>query len=207
MTRRQLTRAQLEANKREREERQPALARQVAERSAHKATNIHAVQKTVRKARRHEAEDAKTVEKPQVARRYQMASSLPAFETPEGMHYEWVRRDDRTRGDYANLRKHLRSGWEIVRASEISQRYLPTIQIAEFGDCIGNEDSVLLKLPLELKADRDAQHNETRDARTAAVNGKNVSVERLHKSIPVFTEENTQTVSKPRVTTQAGYRT
>lgn len=186
-------------------EKEGELAKQVRERSRQKR-GVNFVSKEVRPNIDREAESVTTVTKPGARRRYVAPSNLPAMPDLPGYHMEYVRRDERKEGDYANLKKHQRVGWEPVRPSELGLEHLPTTSLAQFGDCIGNEDTVLMKLPLDLWADREEQIAEIRDGRTAAVNGKELSVDQVHGSLPVFTEKNEHSITKPSVTVRAGFR-
>lgn len=179
------------------EDRGAAIAQQVRERSR-KASPMNTLAKKATTTRRAEAIAAKEVAKP-VGRRYVRPSALPGIPNLPGYHMEYVRRDNANKGDYANLRAHLRSQWEIVRASEIDGVYLPTIALTGHGDCIGNEDSILMKLPEDLKADRDSQYTEKRDSVTRAVNSKTPNIETEHPQMPVEVLENRTAQSRPQV--------
>lgn len=182
---------------RSREERAPEFANQVRERNR-VSNKSNVVDRKVTTTRRAEALATKEIVKP-AKRRYVRPSMLPGIPDLPGYHMEYVRRDNQNKGDYANLRAHIRSGWEIVRASEIDDKFLPTIQLTGHGDCIGNEDTVLMKLPEDLWADRQSQINDKRDTVTRAVNSKNPHIDNAHPAMPVVVEENRQSTSSQQV--------
>lgn len=155
---------------------------------------VHAIKHTVHTSRKQEAAASKEVAKPP-RRRWQRASTLPAMPELPGYHVEYVRRDNRNRGDYANLRAHLRSGWDICRVSDYVQENLPTIEIASHGEVIGNDDTVLMKIHEDLWADRAAEYNDARDLTTKAINQKTPHLDVSHPHLP-FYKDDMKNVSK-----------
>lgn len=196
-----MTRARdIEAIRVDREQRAPEFAKQLRERSRKKDVTL-VVDKRVRRTSAQEAVASREIAKPQ-GRRYVRPSMLPGVPDLPGYHVEYVRRDNSKQGDHANLRAHLRSKWEIVRASELKEQDLPTISLTGHGDCIGNEDTVLMKLPEDLWADRNSQLNEHRDSVTRAVNSKQVNLDVSHPHMPVDVLTNTQSTERPKVRVQ-----
>lgn len=155
---------------------------------------VHAIKHTVHTSRKQEAAASKEVAKPP-RRRWVRASTLPAMPELPGYHVEYVRRDNRNRGDYANLRAHLRSGWEICRVADFEQENLPTIEIASHGEVIGNDDTVLMKIHEDLWADREQEYNTARDLTTLAINQRMPQLDTQHPSLPIYKDE-TKNVSK-----------
>lgn len=190
----------LEAIRIDREQRAPEFAKQLRERSRKKDETL-VIDKRVRRTNAQEAVASREVVKPK-GRRYVRPSMLPGVPDLPGSHIEYVRRDGSTKGDHANLRAHLRSKWEIVRSSELKEQDLPTISLTGHGDCIGNEDTVLMKLPEDLWADRNAQLNAHRDSVTRAVNSKQVNLDVSHPHMPVEVLTNTQNTERPKVRVQ-----
>src|SRR5271163_488098 len=151
-------------------ERAPEFARQARNRT-HKPADggIHAVKRTVGKSRMQEAAATTNVVTPP-AKRWMRASALPAFPPPPGCHHEWVRRDNRNRGDSENLVAHLSEGWDFCRRSDYPGRHVPIIaSLSNYGELIGNDSSILMKSPLELKQERDEYYRNRRDKATRAV--------------------------------------
>lgn len=173
-----------------------ARAKQKRERVGERTADggVHAIEHTVHQSRKQEAAAARNIAKPP-RRRWQRPSMLPAMPELPGCHVEYVRRDNRNRGDHANLRAHLRSGWEICRVSDFAQENLPTIEIATHGEVIGNDDTILMKIDLDLWADREAEYNDARDLATKAINQKTPHLEVQHRDFP-FYKDDMKNVSK-----------
>jgi hypothetical protein len=148
---------------------------------------VRRISHTVHTSRKQDAAAAKEVTKPP-KRRWQRASMLPAMPELPGYHVEYVRRDNRHRGDHANLSAHLRSGWELARASDFELANLPTITIAAHGEVIGNDDTVLMKIEEDMWAERTAEYDGVRDAATRAINRKVPTLDVQHPSLPVDPE-------------------
>lgn len=173
-----------------RKSRAPARAKQQAERVGDRKADggVHAITHTVHQSRKQEVAASKVVAKPP-RRRWQRASTLPAMPELPGYHVEYVRRDNRNRGDFANLRAHLRSGWEICRVSDFAQENLPTIEISSHGEVIGNDDTILMKIDLELWADRTHEYDSARDLATKAINQKIPRLDVQHPDMPFYKDD------------------
>lgn len=173
------------------ESRAPEFARQARNRSHKKADGgIHAVKRSVAKSRVQEAATVTEVARPP-AKRWMRASALPNFPAPPGFHLEWVRRDNRNRGDSENLVAHLSEGWDFARKTDFPGKYLPTQRVSDYGEVIGNDSSVLMKLPLELKRQRDEYYRSRRDKTTRSVGEKDPAPEGVsHPSMPIVEDEN-----------------
>lgn len=143
----------LEAVQRQRAAK-PELARQKRQRVGHKADGgIHAVKRAQTPSRVQEGGDVHEIEWPTV-KRHVRASALPAIVPPPGYQLKYVRRDNRSRGDNANLLRHLHEGWVVARASMFKLQHLPTTRIAGHGEVIGNDDSILMICTIEKAAER-----------------------------------------------------
>lgn len=175
-----------------REQKAPELAKVVRERTNRKSDGIAEVSHTVVRSRKQEAAKAKDLGRP-ARRPWQRPSMLPALADPPGYHIEYVRRDNRNRGDNANLGAHRRSGWEFCRASDFELEHLPTVSIAGYGEVIGNDDTVLMKIDEETWAERQAFYEGQRDAVTAAVDAKQMQVDVTHPAMPIVDMENRTT--------------
>lgn len=172
------------------EQREPEFAKQIAERNRHSADgDIHAVERPRIASAKKQLKQAHDVKKPP-RRRYGSVSSLPAIKPEPGYHYCYVRRDHRYRGDNANLRNHQRLGWEMVRASEVPEEFLPTTSLAGFGDVIGNEDSVLMKIDLETWSLRNAEIEDRRDHITRLVNSNKIHSDFYHDAVEMEVLKN-----------------
>jgi hypothetical protein len=172
-------------------ERAPEFARQARNRSSKKADGgIHTVKRAVGKSRAQEAAETTEVAMPP-RKRWVRASALASLPPPPGYHLEWVRRDNRNRGDSENLVAHLSEGWEFARKSDFPGKYVPTQKVADHGELIGNDSSILMKLPLELKQQRDQYYRERRDRSTKAVGMPDPSPEGVsHPDMPIVEDVN-----------------
>ena len=84
-------------------------------------------------------------------------SNLDAPEPPEGFHHRWVRSEFRGQQDEKNVMGRLRSGYELVMASEYPDRLdLPHISEGKYKGVIGVGGLLLMRCPVEVKEDRDA---------------------------------------------------
>lgn len=178
----------------------PELAKQIRDRSRKKVTDINAVDRRVHTSRKVEMVESKEVKRP-TKRQYMEPSHLPGMPEIPGYHLEYVRRDNRGRGDYANLSAHLRSGWEFARKSDFANEHLPTVRLDQHGDCIGNDDTVLMKIEDEMWAQRNEIYNTKRDKTTRAINRKIPTLDVSHPHMPLFQADirNETEVSMPRV--------
>lgn len=173
-----------------REQFAPEFAQQVRERNrARSDGGVHAVTHTVHASRKQQVAASQKVATP-AKRRWRRASLLPAMPAPDGFHLEYVRRDNRNRGDCANLNAHLRSGWEICRASDFDIEHLPTQLIAGHGEVIGNDDTVLMKIDEDMWAERNEEYEAIRDATTRAINDPNPHLDVNHKHMPIVDNMN-----------------
>lgn len=182
------------------EQNKPELAKQKAERNRKKADGgIHAVSHTVRSSRKQEAAAAHEV-KTVPRRRWKRGSFLPGMPELAGYHIEYVRRDNQNRGDMANVSKHLMEGWEFCRKTDFAVEHVPTQALGNHGEVIGNNDSLLMKIPEEMWADREAEYQGNRDRATRAVSSKTPHVDESHPAMPLTDLENRSTTNRPRVT-------
>ena len=84
-------------------------------------------------------------------------SSLDAPEPPEGFHHRWVRAEYRGQQDEKNVMGRLRSGYELVMASEYPDRMdIPSVQDGKYKGVIGVGGLILMRCPIEVKEDRDS---------------------------------------------------
>lgn len=152
---------------------------------------IHTVDRAVKQSRKQEAEESATVIRPPV-KRWQRAHALAQnLVAPPGTYIEWVRRDNQHRGDHENMIAYIQEGWELCRKTDFPKHTLPTQRLPDHGDVIGNTSSVLMKIDLELKAQRDAFYNDKRDATTKAVNKPKPGLaDAAHPAMPLVEDEN-----------------
>ncbi len=187
--------------------KQVAMAKQKAERVVQKAAsgNIHAVNRKSHKTLKQEAVDTKTVVRTP-KRRYMQPSHLPGMPELPGYVLQYIRRDNRNRGDCANLSAELRSGWEICRKSDFAEEHLPAVHLTAYGDCIGNDDTILCKIAEDMWAERQAMVDDKRDSITNVINRKTPSLDVSHQHMPLYTPDikNEHSVSMPNVRLRTG---
>lgn len=188
-------------------QRRAALANQRDQRAVKKdaASELHEVDRNVHRSIKQEVAASQQVVKPP-KRHYMQPSFLPGMPELPGYHLEYVRRDNRNRGDCANISAHLRSGWEVCRKSDFAEEHLPTVRLTDYGDCIGNDDTILMKIHEELWAEREAMVNGKRDSITNAINRRTPSLDVSHPHMPLYTPDvkNEHEVTMPRVRVRPG---
>ena len=97
-------------------------------------------------------------------------SNLDAPEPPEGYHHRWVRSEYRGQQDEKNVIGRLRSGYELVQASEYPDRMdLPSIADGKYKGVIGTGGLILMRCPVEVKEDRDEYFRNLTNDKTAAI--------------------------------------
>lgn len=178
-----------------REAKKPALAKQLAQRRRNRADgDVHAVERRIAPSRTQEAAKTKEVDRGPV-RRWQPSSSLPGVPDLPDYSVKYCRIHGRRHGDFSNLVRCIQEGWEFVRKSDFPDIYLPTHNFPTHGECIGNDNTVLMKLHVELVAQRNAHYNKRRDLASKGVNQSQGLTEELHPAMPLV-----QDIVKSRVT-------
>lgn len=102
-------------------------------------------------------------------RRWMRPSSLPVVPTIPGYRCRYTRIDERNRGDRRNLEKRLREGWELVRRDELPKHSLPALTLDRYGEVIGTDDMVLMKLHEDLVEERNAEYQQATRRQTKGV--------------------------------------
>lgn len=168
----------------------PDIARQVREgRNRSADGGVHAVSRRLTSSRSQEAAAATQVERGPV-KRWRRASALAALPSPVGFHIEYVRRDNTQRGDMQNLVEHIQEGWEFARKSDFPEHTLPTQRLTDHGEVIGNATTILMKIPEELYAQRNAHYNGRRDTITRAINRKKPGLDEANRKMPLVEDVN-----------------
>ncbi len=191
---------EMKALHRRREQAKPELAAQAKKRRNKRADGgIHAVQHTIQTSRTQEAAERVRPELPP-EKRWVRASTLPGMPPLPGYHLKWARRDGRARGDHANLVRYLREGWEVARKSDFPGHALPTHRLTDYGEVIGNEDTILMKIDDRLVAQRNAFFNDRRDRATSSINDTSGLNKALRKSRTHLVEDKDRSkVTFPQV--------
>lgn len=128
-------------------------ARQVSKRAVH-STGTEKVA-TGRKSSR--LAEVNQVSKP-ARRQWQRPSSLPVVPVIPGYAVRYTRIDERNRGDKRNVEKRLREGWELVQRNELPKNSLPTLTLDRYGEVIGTDDMVLMKMHEDLVYERNREY-------------------------------------------------
>ena len=118
-------------------------------------------------------------------------SSLDAPEPPEGFHHRWVRAEYRGQQDEKNVMGRLRSGYELVMATEYPDRMdLPSVQDGKYKGVIGVGGLILMRCPIEVKEDRDAYFaGKTSDQQQSVENDLHKDE---HPSMPIHQERQSR---------------
>jgi len=125
---------------------------------------------------------------------WQRAYSLPSFPDPPGFTYCWIARHRRRHGDDANLLASIREGWQFVKPEELEEQDVPTEsftgRLAKHGEVVGDETTILMKMPDALKAQRDAYYNRRRDAATREVRKSKPGLAEANSKMPLVEDRN-----------------
>lgn len=180
----------------QRDAKKPQIAKQRAERRAKGASDVHAVDRGHGPSVAQQAKSSSKVVTVDTGaiKSWRRAYSLPSFPDPPGYVLCWIARHKRRHGDDAGLLASLREGWQFVKPEEIDEDDLPTEtftgRLAKHGDVIGDETTVLMKLPEAFKAQRDAYYNGKRDSATKAVTRKNPGLDIESTAMPLVEDRN-----------------
>jgi len=118
-------------------------------------------------------------------------SNLEAPEPPEGFHHRWVRSEFRGQSDEKNVMGRLRSGYELVMASEYPDRLdLPHINDGKYKGVIGVGGLILMRCPIEVKEDRDAYFQGKSHDQTQSV--ENDLHKDEHPSMPIHQDRQSR---------------
>lgn len=171
----------------------PAIAKQRATNRAKGNAGTHDVE------RGHGAQGARAESTLHVVDRgpktnWQRAYSLPSFPDPPGFSLCWIARHKRRHGDDAGLLASLREGWQFVTPNELDEQDVPTEsftgRLAKYGEVVGDETTILMKMPDAMKAQRDAYFNRRRDAATREVRSKHPGLAEANPKMPLVEDRN-----------------
>ena len=136
---------------------------------------------------------------------WQRAYALPSFPDPPGYTLCWIARHRRRHGDDVGLLASIREGWEFVKPGELDEEDVPTEsftgRLAKHGEVIGDETTVLMKMPDAMKAQRDAYYNRRRDAATREVRKRRPGLAEANSKMPLVEDRNE--ISEENVTMRA----
>lgn len=125
---------------------------------------------------------------------WQRAYALPSFPDPPGFTYCWIARHRRRHGDDVNLLASMREGWQFVPPDELEEQDIPTEtftgRLAKHGEVVGDETTILMKMPDHMKAQRDAYYNRRRDVATRAVRKQKPGIAEANSKMPLVIDQN-----------------
>jgi len=125
---------------------------------------------------------------------WQRAYALPSFPDPPGFTYCWIARHRRRHGDDVNLLSSMREGWQFVHPDELEEQDIPTEtftgRLAKHGEVVGDETTILMKMPDAMKAQRDAYYNRRRDVATRAVRKQKPGIAEANSKMPLVIDQN-----------------
>ena len=132
-------------------------------------------------------------------------SDLDAPDPRKGYVNRFIRIRLGTVRDTARLRNAIREGWRPVKASSLSDRSLPTINIDQYGDVIGVEDLILCEMPKHIHQQRMKFYRAKQRRQNEAIERqlKGVSREDVGGFGPIVPTRHTQvTVAAPQRTVE-----
>ena len=110
-------------------------------------------------------------------------SSLDAPPAPDGFRHRWIRAESLGFDDTKNISGKLRSGYELVMASEYKDTGYPVVQDGKHKGVIGVGGLLLARIPDEIAEARQKYYSEKAKERDDAV--KNDLLKEQHPSMPI----------------------
>ena len=110
-------------------------------------------------------------------------SSLDAPPAPDGFRHRWIRAESLGFDDTKNIAGKLRSGYELVTASEFKNTDYPVVQDGKHKGVIGVGGLLLARIPNEVAEARQKYYSERAKERDDAV--KNDLLKEQHPSMPI----------------------
>tara|TARA_B100000959_G_C14909189_1_gene594381 strand:+ start:958 stop:1446 length:489 start_codon:yes stop_codon:yes gene_type:complete len=110
-------------------------------------------------------------------------SSLDAPPAPDGFRHRWIRAESLGFDDTKNIAGKLRSGYELVQASEFKDSDYPVVQNGKHKGVIGVGGLLLARIPDEIAEARQRYYSEKAKERDDAV--KSDLLKDQHPSMPI----------------------
>ena len=110
-------------------------------------------------------------------------SSLDAPPAPDGFRHRWIRAESFGFDDTKNISGKLRSGYELVMASEYKNSGYPIVEDGKHKGVIGVGGLLLARIPNEVAKARQKYYSEKAMERDEAV--KNDLLKDQHPSMPI----------------------
>ncbi len=126
-------------------------------------------------------------------------SDLDAPPARKGYVNRFIRIRLGTVRDTARLRNAIREGWRPIKASTLSDRSLPTINLDQYGDIIGVEDLILCEMPVKVHAQRKKHFKDKQRRQNRAIERqlKGVSKEDVSGFGPIESTSRTRVSAAP----------
>ena len=110
-------------------------------------------------------------------------SSLDAPPAPDGFRHRWIRSESLGFDDQKNISGRLRSGYELVQASEYKDKGYPVIETGKHTGVIGVGGLLLARVPNEIAEARQKYYADKAKERDDAV--KHDLLKEQHPSMPI----------------------
>ena len=110
-------------------------------------------------------------------------NALDAPPAPDGFRHRWIRAESLGFDDTKNIAGKLRSGYELVTASEFKDTDYPVVQDGKHKGVIGVGGLLLARIPNEIAEARQRYYSEKAKERDDAV--KNDLLKDQHPSMPI----------------------
>ena len=119
-------------------------------------------------------------------------SSLDAPPAPDGFRHRWIRSESLGFDDQKNISGRLRSGYELVMASEYKDKGFPVVETGKHTGVIGVGGLLLARVPEEIAEARQKYYSDkAKDADDAV---KTDLLRDQHPSMPITVDRHsTQT--------------
>ena len=119
-------------------------------------------------------------------------SSLDAPPAPDGFRHRWIRSESLGFDDQKNISGRLRSGYELVQASEYKDQGYPVIETGKYTGVIGVGGLLLARVPNEIAEARQKYYAQKAQDADDAV--KTDLLRDQHPSMPITVDRHsTQT--------------
>ena len=99
---------------------------------------------------------AETRAKSTARKPWRLPSMLDAPPAPEGYEYRWIRAEIVGQEDKKNVSSRLREGFDLVRAEEIGDFEIPTLDDGKHAGVVSVGGLLLAKIPNETRDERNA---------------------------------------------------
>ena len=120
-------------------------------------------------------------------------SMLDTPPAPEGYTYRWIRAELVGEEDRKNVMSRMREGYELVRAEEIGDFELPTMDDGRHAGVVAVGGLLLAKIPNETRDERNAYFNDRAQLQQDAVD--NDLMKESDPSSPMLKPQRTTSVT------------